>query len=59
MKASYRHPFLKLKERMEQFYAESENLKRKLSLFPRVKRFSDLNVEVPEDLTKICNLDNR
>jgi hypothetical protein len=47
MKSSYRHPFLKLKEKIEDFYSDSESLKSKLTMFPRVKRFTDLNVEVP------------
>lgn len=59
MKSAYRHPFLKLKERMEKFYAVSQDKKQRLSVFPRVKRFSDLNVQDPKDLMNICNLDDR
>lgn len=57
MKASYRHPWLKLKTDIEDFYNENRS-SAPVSPLIRVRRFTDLNVKDEKDFSNLCNIEN-
>jgi hypothetical protein len=57
MKGSYRHPWLKLKTDVEDFYNEGRH-SYDVSPMQRVRRLTDINVKNEEDFANLCNIEN-